>query len=55
MRDGLGRYARQIIFSKLGEAGQEKLLASRVAVIGLGALGTVIAGELCRSGVGFLR
>lgn len=49
------RYSRQTIFKYFGEAGQEKLLSSRAAIIGLGALGTVIANNLCRSGVGFLR
>jgi adenylyltransferase/sulfurtransferase len=51
----LARYARQIAFDKLGREGQERLLASRAAVLGLGALGSVIAEELCRAGVGFIR
>ncbi|MDR3225488.1 MAG: ThiF family adenylyltransferase [Clostridiales Family XIII bacterium] len=46
------RYARQIIFPGIGEAGQRKLSASAAAVIGIGALGTVIAEELVRAGVG---
>jgi len=50
-----GRYAKQILFGPIGVAGQEKLGKSSVAVIGLGALGTVIAGNLCRAGVGHLR
>jgi len=54
-RQNLERYSRQILFSPLGIAGQEKLLKSRVAVIGLGALGTVSANALARAGVGFLR
>ncbi|MDR0877371.1 MAG: ThiF family adenylyltransferase [Treponema sp.] len=49
------RYARQIAFEKIGRDGQQKICASRAAIIGLGALGTVIADELCRAGVGFLR
>jgi adenylyltransferase/sulfurtransferase len=49
------RYSRQTVFEKIGKAGQEKLLASRVAVIGTGALGTVIAANLCRAGVGYIR
>jgi adenylyltransferase/sulfurtransferase len=52
---GLERYVRQTAYRGIRREGQEKLLASRVAVIGMGALGTVIAGNLCRSGVGFLR
>jgi adenylyltransferase/sulfurtransferase len=51
----LERYSRQVIFDEIGEEGQKKLLSSRVAVAGLGALGTVIANNLCRAGVGFLR
>src|SRR3989337_1104289 len=46
------RYSRQILFSGLGEAGQEKLLASRVAIVGCGALGTQQASLLTRAGVG---
>lgn len=49
------RYSRQTVFRGIGTEGQQKLLGSRVAIIGIGALGTVIANNLCRSGVGFLR
>lgn len=48
------RYIRQIIFPHLGEAGQEKLLAARVVIIGCGANGTVMANTLARAGVGNL-
>ena len=51
----LARYLRQTIFSGLGEAGQRRLLAARVAIIGCGATGTVIANHLARAGVGYLR
>ena len=51
----LERYSRQIRYKNIGEEGQKKLLASRVAVVGMGALGSVIANELVRAGVGFLR
>jgi adenylyltransferase/sulfurtransferase len=51
----LSRYARQIIFPDLGEAGQRRLLDSTVVLIGCGATGTVIANHLVRSGVGRLR
>lgn len=48
------RYLRQIIFAPLGEAGQEKLIASRVLILGCGATGSTIAGTLARAGVGHL-
>lgn len=48
------RYSRQILFAPMGAAGQEKLLASKVAVIGCGALGTFQAAALARAGVGTL-
>jgi adenylyltransferase/sulfurtransferase len=58
-RDGGGafsdRYARQIVFPGVGEEGQQRLRESRVALIGCGALGTVLANVLARAGVGFLR
>src|SRR5579871_917490 len=48
------RYARQTLFAGIGRAGQERLLAARVAIIGCGALGTVLANNLARAGVGHL-
>jgi molybdopterin-synthase adenylyltransferase len=53
--NGMERYSRQILFAKIGEDGQKRLLKSRVAVVGAGALGTVIANHLVRSGVGYTR
>jgi len=49
------RYSRQILFAPLGPEGQQRLLDSRAAVVGCGALGTVVAGLLVRAGVGHLR
>ena len=49
------RYSRQILFPGIGEAGQQRLLDARVAVVGCGALGSFQAGALARAGVGFLR
>lgn len=49
------RYSRQILFPEIGKAGQEKLLNSRVLIIGCGALGASHAEMLARAGVGFLR
>jgi adenylyltransferase/sulfurtransferase len=39
----------------VGKAGQERILQSRVTLCGVGALGTVLANTLVRSGVGFVR
>lgn len=49
------RYSRQILFDGIGKDGQEKLLKSRVFVVGCGALGASHAESLARAGVGFLR
>ncbi len=49
------RYLRQMIFHGVGQAGQEKLLAARVLVVGVGATGSMIAATLARAGVGFLK
>jgi molybdopterin/thiamine biosynthesis adenylyltransferase len=51
----LDRYARQIVFPGIGREGQQRLRESRVALIGCGALGTVLANVLARAGIGFLR
>lgn len=49
------RYSRQILFPGIGSAGQEKLLSSRVVIIGCGALGASHAEMLSRAGVGRLK
>lgn len=46
------RYSRQIVFPGIGEAGQQRLIESRVAIVGCGALGSFQAGALARAGVG---
>ena len=51
----LDRYSRQMRVPGIGKAGQERILASRVTLCGVGALGTVLANTLVRSGVGFVR
>ncbi len=49
------RYSRQILFDGIGKEGQARIMASRVALVGCGALGTVQASLLVRAGVGALR
>lgn len=49
------RYSRQMLFAGIGEAGQQRLLASRVAIVGCGATGSALASLLARAGVGTLR
>jgi molybdopterin/thiamine biosynthesis adenylyltransferase len=48
------RYLRQTLFAPLGMAGQERLLAARVVIIGCGANGSMMASTLARAGVGTL-
>jgi molybdopterin-synthase adenylyltransferase len=58
MRDNMEnteRYSRQILFSPIGANGQKKIVGSRVVIVGMGALGTVIANHLVRSGIGYIR
>jgi adenylyltransferase/sulfurtransferase len=48
-------YSRQIALKEFGEKGQRKLLRSKVAVVGLGGLGTVSSLYLTLAGVGHMR
>ncbi len=49
------RYSRQVLFNEIGIDGQERLLNSRVLLVGCGALGASHAEMLSRAGVGRLR
>jgi molybdopterin-synthase adenylyltransferase len=49
------KYSRQILFSAIGEAGQERLLNASAVLVGCGALGTSSANLLVRAGLGRLR
>ena len=48
------RYIRQEIFNEIGKKGQQKLGKSTIAIVGLGALGSVSAELLTRAGIGRL-
>jgi molybdopterin/thiamine biosynthesis adenylyltransferase len=48
-------YSRQVILNELGWKGQRKLTKSKVAVVGIGGLGTVSSLYLALAGVGYLR
>jgi len=48
-------YSRQIVLTELGRKGQQKLRRSKVAIIGLGGLGSASSLYLALAGVGFLR
>ena len=54
MADAWDRYHRQMLLPGLGRPGQEKLCASKVLLVGCGALGSMIADTLGRAGVGHL-
>lgn len=46
------RYSRQISVDEIGESGQNRLLSSKVAIVGCGALGSMVAMQLAAAGVG---
>ncbi|MFW5927782.1 MAG: ThiF family adenylyltransferase [Thermoplasmatota archaeon] len=46
------RYSRHFVLKEIGEVGQKKINESKVSILGQGALGTVMADGLARSGVG---
>lgn len=51
----LERYARQIIIPNFGKEGQEKLKKARVAIVGLGGLGSAVSIYLTVAGIGHLK
>lgn len=53
-KEQLQRYSRNILVPEIGRAGQEKLTASRVLIIGAGGLGSASAYYLAAAGVGTL-
>src|SRR6266704_2666190 len=49
------RYSRQILFSGIGESGQQRLASSSAVIVGCGAIGASTATLLARAGVARLR
>lgn len=53
--DQLDRYARHIVLKEIGGAGQAKLVAARIAVIGAGGIGCPAIQYLAAAGIGEIR
>lgn len=53
-KEHFSRYSRQLVFGRFGIRGQRFLSASKVAIVGLGAIGSVASQLLARAGVGNL-
>lgn len=48
----MNRYDRQYLLKNIGQAGQKKLAHANILIIGVGGLGSFVASELAKAGVG---
>ncbi|MDE6267921.1 MAG: HesA/MoeB/ThiF family protein [Muribaculaceae bacterium] len=53
--EDMRRYSRTVMLPEIGEEGQRRLLASRVMVVGAGALGSIVSMYLAGAGVGTIE
>ena len=51
----MNRYHRQILLPQVGQSGQDRLAGAHVLLVGCGALGSVLADQLVRAGLGSIR
>ncbi|MEQ1510328.1 MAG: HesA/MoeB/ThiF family protein [Sphingopyxis sp.] len=51
----LDRYARHIVLPHIGGAGQARIKAARILIIGAGGIGSAVIPALAASGVGMMR
>ena len=54
LHDPATRYARHLVLPEIGGVGQQKLAAAKVAIVGLGGLGSPAAQYLVAAGIGGL-